>query len=59
MISKSQEETEISERLEEKALFGDEAVRLANNQRSFRAAKAAAWPDIHLRETGASPVHEV
>ena len=59
MISKSQEETEVSWRLEEWALEAEMGrLSLANGLRSLCAAKAAAWPDIHLRETGSSPVHE-
>jgi hypothetical protein len=38
---------------------GRGADNLSNGVRSCAAAKAAAWPDIHLRETGAGPVHEV
>ena len=58
MISKSQEETEVSLHFEEETLEAG-TVRLANGLRSLIAAKAAAWPDIHLREPCAGTVHEV
>jgi hypothetical protein len=59
MISKSQEETEVSWHLEESTRSGSVAVKLANGVRSLSAAKVAAWPDIQLRALGVSPGHEV
>ncbi len=60
MMSKSQEETEVLLTLGRVGFrSGRGADKLANGVRSCVAAKAAAWPDIHLREAGMSPVHEV
>jgi hypothetical protein len=59
MISKSKEETEVSCHFEEYCLEAGVWVKLANSQRSLLVAKAAAWPDIHLREPRARSVHEV